>query len=90
MKERIDIIKENMFFNELPKDIQKAYVDNLADDMIQQFDEGVYNKKTATIDAKKYFYDWNKDIKWILYKSSYHGLRAERQEDFNEHQEDYA
>tara|TARA_R100001460_G_scaffold1238_1_gene4782 strand:+ start:192 stop:464 length:273 start_codon:yes stop_codon:yes gene_type:complete len=90
MKERIDIIKENMFFNELPKDIQKAYINNLADDMILQFDEGVYNKRTATIDAKKYFYDWNKHIKWILYKSSYHGIKAERQEDFNEHQEDYA
>ena len=88
--EKIKLIKDNLFFKDLPKDIQKSWIDSMADTMIMDFDEGVYNKRTATIDAKKYFYNWNKDIKWILYKSSYHGIRAERQEDFNEHQENYA
>ena len=41
------------------------------------------NKKSATADAKQYYYDWNKDVKWVLYKSSFHGFRAERQEDIN-------
>ena len=82
IKEKIKVLKESLSFKQLPKEIQKAHIDNLADDMIQQFDEGVYNKKTATLDAKKYFYDWNKDIKWILYESSYHGLRAEREDDW--------
>ena len=32
--------------------------------------------------TKQYYYDWNKEVKWVLYKSSFHGFRAERQEDF--------
>jgi hypothetical protein len=83
MKEKITIIKQNLNFDQLPLDIQKSYIKTMADDMIQSFDEGVYNKRTATIDAKKYYYDWNKNIKWVLYKSSFYGFRAEREEDIN-------
>ena len=83
MKEKITIIKQNLNFNQLPLDIQKSYIETMADDMIQSFDKGVYNKKTATIGAKQYYYDWNKDVKWVLYKSSFHGLCVERQEDIN-------
>tara|TARA_R100001377_G_scaffold67033_1_gene42326 strand:- start:239 stop:517 length:279 start_codon:yes stop_codon:yes gene_type:complete len=83
MREEIKVIKENINFNQLPDNIQKAHIDFMADDLIESFDDGVHNKKTATIDAKLYYYDWNKDVKWVLYKSSFHGIRAETQEDFN-------
>ena len=82
-KETIKVIKENLNFNQLPDNIQKAHIEMMADDLIQSFDDGVHNKKSATVDAKQYYYDWNKDVKWVLYKSSFHGFRAERQEDFN-------
>jgi len=83
MREEIKVIKENLNFNQLPKNIQKAHIEMMADDLIQSFDDGVHNKKSATADAKQYYYDWNKDVKWVLYKSSFHGFSAERQEDFN-------
>ena len=83
MKEKITIIKQHLNFNQLPLDIQKSYIETMADDLIQSFDDGVHNKKSATADAKQYYYDWNKDVKWVLYKSSFHGFRAERQEDIN-------
>jgi hypothetical protein len=83
MKEKITIIKQHLNFDQLPLDIQKSYIETMADEMIQSFDKGVYNKRTATIDAKKYYYDWNKDVKWVLYKSSFYGFRTERQEDIN-------
>ena len=83
MREEIKVIKENLNFNQLPKDIQKGWIDSMATDIIQIFDEGVHNKKTATIDAKKYYLDWNSDRKYILLKSSFHGIIAKEQEDFN-------
>nr|BAR15785.1 hypothetical protein [uncultured Mediterranean phage uvMED] len=83
MKEKITIIKQHLNFDQLPLDIQKSYIEMMADDLIQSFDNGVHNKKSATADAKQYYYDWNKDVKWVLYKSSFHGFRAERQEDIN-------
>ena len=83
MKEKITIIKQHLNFDQLPLDIQKSYIETMADDLIQSFDDGVHNKKSATADAKQYYYDWNKDVKWVLYKSSFHGFRAERQEDIN-------
>ena len=83
MKEKITIIKQHLNFNQLPLDIQKSYIEMMADDLIQSFDDGVHNKKSAAADAKQYYYDWNKDVKWVLYKSSFHGFRAERQEDIN-------
>ena len=45
MREEIKVIKENLNFNQLPKDIQKAHIDFMADDLIQSFDDGVHNKK---------------------------------------------
>ena len=83
MKEKITIIKQHLNFDQLPLDIQKSYIEMMADDLIQSFDDGVHNKKSATADAKQYYYDWNKDVKWVLYKSSFHGFRVERQEDIN-------
>jgi len=83
MKEKITIIKQHLNFDQLPLDIQKTHVEMMADDIIESFDDGVHNKKSATIDAKMYYYDWNKDVKWVLYKSSFHGLCVERQEDIN-------
>ena len=83
MKEKITIIKQHLNFDQLPLDIQKSYIETMADDLIQSFDDGVHNKKSATADAKQYYYDWNKDVKWVLYKSSFYGFRAERQEDIN-------
>ena len=83
MKEKITIIKQHLNFDQLPLNIQKSYIEMMADDLIQSFDDGEKNKKSATIDAKQYYYDWNKDVKWVLYKSSFHGFRAERQEDIN-------
>ena len=82
-KETIKVIKRNLTFKELPKDIQKGWIDSMATDMIQSFDEGVHNKKSATIDAKKYYLDWNSDRKYVLLKSSFHGIIAEEQEDYD-------
>ena len=87
MKEEIKVIKENLNFNQLPKDIQKNWIDSMAEDMIQSFDEGVYNKKTATLDAKKYYLDWNDDRKYVLFKSSFYGIVAKEQENFNREEE---
>ena len=81
MREKIKVIKENLSFKELPKDMQKILIDNSADYLISIFDEGVYNKKTATIDAKNNYE--NEDYKYVLYHSNYHGIQAENQEDFN-------
>ena len=80
MKEVIKVIKNNITFNKLPKDIQKAWIDGMARTMIMDFDDGVYNLKTASIDAKKYYLDWEKDRKYVLYNSSFFGLQAEEQE----------
>jgi len=82
-KETIKVIKRNLTFKELPKDIQKGWIDSLATDIIQSFDEGVHNKKTATIDAKQYYLDWNSDRKYVLFHSSFHGIQAEEQDRFD-------
>ena len=84
MKEVIKVIKDNITFNKLPKDIQKAWIDGMARTMIMDFDDGVYNLKTASVDAKKYYLDWEKDRKYVLYNSSFFGLQAEEQESFYE------
>ncbi len=81
-KETIKVIKRNLTFKELPKDIQKGWIDSMATDLIQSFDEGVHNKKSATIDAKQYYLDWNSDRKYVLLKSSFHGIIAEEQDRF--------
>ena len=83
MREEIKVIKENLNFNQLPKDIQKGWIDSMADDMILSFDEGVYNKKTATIDAKRYLFDKTEGKKYVLFHSNYHGIQSDNQEDFN-------
>ena len=60
MKELTKVIKKNLSFKELPKDIKEAIVDNEANAMIINFDEGVYTKRTALIDAKKHYEDCKK------------------------------
>lgn len=82
-KETIKVIKRNLTFKELPKDIQKGWIDSMAIDMIESFDEGIHNKKTATIDAKKYYLDWNSDRKYVLFHSSFFGIQAEEQDRFD-------
>tara|TARA_R100001079_G_C4354393_1_gene112345 strand:+ start:224 stop:481 length:258 start_codon:yes stop_codon:yes gene_type:complete len=82
-KETIKVIKRNLTFEELPKDIQKGWIDSMATDMIESFDEGVHNKKSATIDAKQYYLDWNSDRKYVLFHSSFHGIQAEEQDRFD-------
>tara|TARA_R100001086_G_scaffold127995_1_gene66266 strand:+ start:580 stop:837 length:258 start_codon:yes stop_codon:yes gene_type:complete len=82
-KETIKVIKRNLTFEELPKDIQKGWIDSMATDLIESFDEGVHNKKTATIDAKQYYLDWNSDRKYVLFHSSFHGIQAEEQDRFD-------
>jgi hypothetical protein len=85
MKEKIKIIKNNISFNKLPKDIQNSWIDGMARTMIMDFDDGVYNIKTATIDAKKYYLEWEKDKKYVLFHSSFFGLQAEEQETFDKY-----
>ena len=86
-KEKVKIIKENISFKELPKDIKKAWIDSMADDLIDIFDEGVYDKKTATIDAKKYYLEWEADKKYILFYSNFYGIVAEEKDKFQEYME---
>ena len=81
MKEKITIIKQHLNFKDLPKDIKKAIIENEASSMVITFDEGVYTKRTALIDAK-YHYENNDLTKYILYNSSIHGIKAENQEDY--------
>jgi len=81
MKEKITIIKQHLNFKELPKDIKKGIIDRQASAMLIDFDEGVYTKKTALIDAKIH-YEKNDDTKYILYHSSINGLIAENQKDY--------
>ena len=81
MKEKITIIKQHLNFKELPKDIQKNIIENEACSMVITFDEGVYTKKSALIDAKTHYQN-NDDTKYILYHSSINGLIAENEEDY--------
>ena len=82
MREEIKVIKENLNFKELPKEIKKAIINNEADSMVITYDEGVYTKKTALIEAKQH-YENHDFTKYILYHSNIHGIQAENQEDFN-------
>ena len=80
-KEIIKIIEKNINFKKLPKEIKKSIIENEASSMVITFDEGVYTKKTAMIDAKNH-YENHDHTKYILYHSNIHGLKAENQEDF--------
>jgi hypothetical protein len=84
MKEVIKVIKDNITFNKLPKDIQNNMIDAQANDILISFDEGVYTKKTAKADAKLYYEDWEKDKKYVLYHSNFYGIQADEQERFYE------
>ena len=84
MKEVIKIIEENICFHQLPKDIQKSWIKSMAKTMILDFDEGIYNMKTAIIDAKKYYLDWEKDRKYFLFHSNFHGIGADEQNRIND------
>ena len=81
MREKITIIKQHLNFKELPKDIKNNIIENEACSMVITFDEGVYTKKSALIDAKNH-YENNDDTKYILYHSSINGLIAENEEDY--------
>ena len=72
MKEVIKVIKENLSFKELPKDIKEAKINDCADWIIIVFDEGVCTKRTAWIDAKNNYE--NNDEKYVLYRSYIHGI----------------
>ena len=81
-KEKITIIKSNLGFKELPKNIQNNFIKNCADAILESFDEGTHTKITALYDARIYFADWNKDKKYILFQSNFHGIQAENQDDY--------
>ena len=82
MREVTKIIKENLSFKELPKDIKKVIIDNEASAMVITFDEGVYTKRTALIDAKKHYENCD-DKKYVLYHSNIHGVCSDEQDIFN-------
>ena len=48
----------------------------------KQFDEGVYTKRTALIDAKKHYENCD-DKKYVLYHSNIHGICSNEQDVFN-------
>lgn len=83
-KEKITVIKNNINFIELPIKEQNGFIDGTANEILISFDEGVYTKKTALIDAKIYYTDWNKDKKYVYYHSSYHGYCSDEVERFND------
>ena len=76
MKEKISVIKDNISFLELPNKIQDTFITNQADAILISFDEGVYTKRTALLDAKKYYEELS-DYKYVLYHSSIHGECAD-------------
>tara|TARA_R110000765_G_scaffold377036_1_gene467884 strand:+ start:276 stop:542 length:267 start_codon:yes stop_codon:yes gene_type:complete len=83
-KEKITIINNNINFIELPIKEQNALIDGQANDMLQVYDEGVYTKKTALLDAKTYYTVWNKDKKYVYYHSSWHGYCSDEVDRFND------
>ena len=86
-KETIKVINRNLSFKKLPKEIKKAIINNEANSMVITYDEGVYTKKTALIDAKQHYE--NHDLtKYILYHSNIYGIKAENQEDYDRTEED--
>jgi hypothetical protein len=84
----IKVIKKNLSFKELPKDIKEAIIDNEANAMVINFDEGVYTKRTALIDAKKHYENCD-DKKYVLYHSNIHGICSNEQDVFNNIEEGY-
>jgi len=86
-KETIKVIKRNLNFKKLPEDIKKVIIENEANAMVITYDEGVYTKKTALIDAKQH-YENHDFTKYILYHSNIHGIKAENQEDYDRGEED--
>ena len=86
-KETIKVIKRNLNFKKLPEDIKKVIIENEANAMVITYDEGVYTKKTALIDAKQH-YENHDFTKYILYHSNIHGVKAENQEDYDRGEED--
>ena len=82
MKEITKVIKENLSFKELPKDIKESIIDSEASVMVISFDEGVYTKRTALIDAKKHYENCD-DKKYVLYHSNIHGICSDEQDVFN-------
>jgi hypothetical protein len=86
-KETIKVIKRNLNFKKLPEDIKKFIIENEANAMVITYDEGVYTKKTALIDAKQH-YENHDFTKYILYHSNIHGIKAENQEDYDRGEED--
>ena len=85
--EKVKVIKKNLNFKQLPEDIKKVIIENEANAMVITFDEGVYTKKTALIDAKKHYENFD-FTKYILYHSNIHGIQAENQEDYYRTEED--
>jgi len=81
MKEKIKIIKQHLNFKELPKDIKKTIIENEANAMLISFDEGVYTKRTALIDAKIHYEKFD-DTKYVLYHSSIYGTQADNQDEY--------
>jgi hypothetical protein len=71
MKEKIKIIKDNIFFSEVPKKFQDNMIYDLAKSMVHSFDEGVYTIKTASKDAKFHLKDTV--YKYVYYHSSIYG-----------------
>ena len=88
LKEKVKVIKENITFKELPKDIQKTWINIMADEIIESFDEGVYDKKTATIDAKRHYLEFEADKKYILFHSNFYGIVAKEEDKFQDYMED--
>mgnify|MGYP003118491955 CR=1 FL=1 len=84
MNEVIKVIKDNLLFKDLPKDIRDSFIDAHANDILFSFDKGVYTKKTAKADAKLYYEDWEKDRNYVLYHSNFYGIQAEEKERFYE------
>lgn len=82
MKEVTKVIKENISFKELPTDIKEAIIDNEANTMVISFDKGVYTKRTALIDAKKHYENFD-DKKYVLYHSNIHGICSDEKDVFN-------
>jgi acetylornithine/succinyldiaminopimelate/putrescine aminotransferase len=81
MKEVIKVIKENLSFKELPKNLREALIDDSANWMVIAFDEGAYTKRTALKDAKYHFENYN-DKEYVLYHSNFHGICCHTHNEF--------
>ena len=88
IKETIKVLKENLYFIQLTEYIKKNIIDNEASSMVITFDEGVYTKQSALIDAKNHYENFD-ETKYILYSSNIHGIKAENQDDFYKSEEEW-